>query len=407
MTQITITEKQARTIVAHAQLLGSEKIQAKGKELVARTIEKLGYVQIDTISVVERAHHHTLWSRCRGYAPEMLHELMADDRRIFEYWAHAASYIPMTDYRYYLPLMIRYRTAKIAWAQDLLAKHGHLMSEILDRIRKEGPLSSKDFKPPPGMKRGTWWDWKPAKMVLELLFWQGELMITCRRNFQRVYDLTERVLPQGTDTRIPDTSELAGFFVLRALNALGIASQKDIHDHIPVVGAANIESSIQDQIRTGDVCEIRIDKDDKEKYYILKNNLESGLMDKHVPDQVHILSPFDNLLILRKRVKRIFHFDYAIECYTPASKRQFGYFVLPVMHGNRLVGRLDSKADRKTKTLIINRLGLEPGFKPGIRFVHQLALKIKEFCTFNGCLDVRILDAMPGILKADLEKRLD
>jgi len=182
--QLTLSLSDARRLALRGQLLDGGCALPTGVEGVARTIERLGYVQIDTIAAVNRAHHHTLWVRCPDYDPEMLHALQSEDRRVFEYWAHAMAYLPMSDYRYYVPQMNRIREHGTPWMRDWKKKHGAVLDVVLGRIRAEGPLTSKDFEPPPGTKRGTWWDWKPAKRALELLFWQGDLMIAERRNFQ-------------------------------------------------------------------------------------------------------------------------------------------------------------------------------------------------------------------------------
>ena len=195
MKETRISPEIARKIALKAQLLDGSMKFPKGKEGVAQAIEKLGYVQIDTINIIERAHNHTLWTRRPDYKPEMLHELQSRDRRVFEYWGHAASYLPTTDYRYYIPMMRSFADPKSKWVQGRFKKYGHLMKPILERIRKEGALSSRNFETLTDKSRGTWWDWRPSKVALELLFWKGDLMITERRNFQRVYDLTERVLP--------------------------------------------------------------------------------------------------------------------------------------------------------------------------------------------------------------------
>ena len=196
-----ISLPKARRLAIHAQGLGGRWKLPKGKEGAAQAVERLGYVQVDTIAVVQRAHHHTLWARCPDYTPAMLGELQAKDRRVFEYWANAASYVPMADYRYYVPRMRAAATRHSAW---YLSDEGRkLRDHVRDRIRAEGPLGSADFKAPEGRKRGSWWDWKPAKQALEWLFDMGELMVTQRRHFHRIYDLTERVLPSCIDTAPP------------------------------------------------------------------------------------------------------------------------------------------------------------------------------------------------------------
>jgi len=174
-------------------------------------IRRLGYVQIDTISVIRRAHHHTLWNRCRGYRADTLHRLQAEERKIFEYWGHAASYLPMEDYRFYIPQMKRYFDPKGKWVKNRYREYGHLMDGMLERIRREGPLGSRDFKSEERTGNSAWGNWKPAKIVLELLFWRGELMVTRRENFHRIYDLTERVLPRASIPPFPLRRSWAAF----------------------------------------------------------------------------------------------------------------------------------------------------------------------------------------------------
>ena len=192
----TLSLEQARRLTLRAQLLDGRGRPPRGKEGVARTIEHLGYVQIDTISVVQRAHHHTLWNRRADYDPTMLHALQATDRRVFEYWGHAASYLPLSDYRFYLPKMQSFQTPSSRWERDRLEKHGHLMKPVLERIREEGPLSSKDFKAPPDTKRGTWWDWNirvVVPVVLSALFvWS--LYDTVTREGGYLYDKSGQLL---------------------------------------------------------------------------------------------------------------------------------------------------------------------------------------------------------------------
>ena len=187
-------------------------------------IEKLGYIQVDTLAVVQRAHHHTLWTRCPDYKPEFLHQLQTEDKKAFEYWGHAASYLSMCDFRYYLPLKKSYYDPYGKWEKARLEKYGYMVKPVLERIRQEGPLGSKDFKSPKGTKAGNWWNWRPTKVALELLFWRGDLMIKERRNFQRIYEMADRFLSDGVDTTMPGDEEVAQFCIQRALNAHGIAS---------------------------------------------------------------------------------------------------------------------------------------------------------------------------------------
>src|SRR5512137_1942744 len=165
----SISEKTARRLVLHAQLLDGRTKIKKGKAGVAQAIGHLGYVQIDTIAVIERAHHHTLWTRVPGYRPEHLHQAHAVDRSVFEYWGHAASFLPMGDYRFYIPMMRGFLDPKGGWYRGWGEKYGDHLQPVLKRIREEGPLAARDFANPTGRGRGPWWDWKPAKAALEML----------------------------------------------------------------------------------------------------------------------------------------------------------------------------------------------------------------------------------------------
>ena len=196
--------------------------QADCMSRAAVNLERLGYVQLDTISVVERAHHHILWSRDREYRPSVLPALEGEPRQTFEYWAHAAAYLPLSDYRYCLPRMRRIAVQGHEW----FASDRRIEEWVLNRIRAEGPLRSQDFES--NGPRGPWWDWKPAKAALEYLFQSGELMVAARPGFQKLYDLTERVLPAGTDTSFPSEAEMGDWYVRRALSALGIFTLADI-----------------------------------------------------------------------------------------------------------------------------------------------------------------------------------
>lgn len=397
-----ITPEITRKLILHSQLLDGESNLPAGKERAAQVIEKLGYVQIDTISRVERAHHHTLWSRFSDYHPAMLHELQVKDKRIFEYWGHEASYLPMRDYRYYLPRMRSFEDPQVGWHRNLLEKYRHLTPQILDRIRQEGPLSSKNFERPAGTKQGGWWDWKPAKTALELLFWQGKLMVVERRGFQRVYDLTERVLPAGVDTRYPDDEELGQFLVHRALQSMAVASEREILKHLGGATQPLISKSLHDLLDKGEVVELELEGDKSKLYYAFTNMLD--LKNQKDKPQLHILSPFDNLIIQRDRTKRLFDFEFTLQCYLPAEKRKIGYFLLPILWDGRFMARMDVQADRKNKILIIHNLVFEPGFHDFDQFIEPFMKKLIAYTKFNGCQKIFIEKTSPAKIKTSLKR---
>ncbi|MBN1780012.1 YcaQ family DNA glycosylase [bacterium] len=382
---MTLTE--ARQLAVGRQRFAFSHGMTGEKDGVFRTVAHLGYVQIDTISVVERAHHHTLWNRVPGYRPGDLDALLSRDRRIFEYWGHAASYLPLEDYRFYMRRMRAFSDPVSKWEKDRMQKYGHLMPEVLKRIRDEGPLGSRDFENTEERREG--WHPKPVKAALEMLFYQGRLMVKERQNFQKIYDLTERVLPDWVDVTEPDDEACGAFFVRRALNAHGIADEKSILDYIDSGEKPVIRTALNRLVETEEVVHVAIDELPGKKYYGLRNVLENP--DSGPGGHVHvlILSPFDNAFILRDRVRDLFGFDYAIECYTLPAKRKFGYFVMPILWNNRFVGRLDPAADRASDTLTVKALYFEADFKPGDAFIVAFADALKRFARFNGCNSVR------------------
>ena len=220
-------------------------------EVTRRIIRHLGYVQIDTISVIERAHHHTLWNRHPRYRTGHLSQLVARGR-IFEYWAHAAAYLPMEAYRFALPRMWAERQGTGRWH----TKDAKLMRRILARIRDEGPLRSRDFADPPSDKRAMW-DWKPSKYALEQLFMEGQIMAVRREGFNKVYDLTERVLPSDVDTSTPSTSEFARFLIESFLRAHGLGRVTDFV-HLRQGMRAPVQGVVDEMCRTGELLQLRV-----------------------------------------------------------------------------------------------------------------------------------------------------
>lgn len=381
-----VSSATARRLALSVQGLAGGWKLPKGKEGVAQTVERLGYVQIDTIAVVARAHHHTLWARRPDYAPRMLHELLAEDRRIFEYWCPAASYVPMSDYRFYIPAMRRRHTP---WFRA----NAKLVRQVKARIRREGPLGSADFAAPEGEKR-SWWGWKPAKHALEILFAAGEVMISERRNFQRRYDLAERVLPSSVDTRVPAKRELDRFRVVRALRHAGVATGSELGWATHRRAAPG--RALQELLQSREVTAFGIEDLDDDPCYALTEVLETVAKKKARRRDVHILSPFDNLVIRRGRLQRLFGFACKLECYLPAARRRYGYFCLPILWGDAFVARIDAKAERKARRLLVKRLIFEPGFAGHEKFLPPLARKLYDFAAFNGCDTVAVERTIPA-----------
>lgn len=393
-----ISTKDARRLFLLRQGLWRSQQFGRGKGAVLKAIEALGHVQIDTISVVDRAHHHILKTRVPNYTETMLDHLQWRDRKIFEFWAHAASYLPLSEYRYYLPMMTGFRKQR--------TPDKKLAGEILARIRSDGPLQSRHFENPAGRNASGWWDWKPAKRVLETLFLQGELMIARRDGFQKVYDLTERVLPTDVDTTMPGTEEWCRFIAARMIRSLGAATAMDIGYARTTIRRFTGKAMQADIVRTlealtesGDVLAVSWED---EVLYTTPDLLRQipGRLGRR---QLYFLSPFDNLVINRKRTRALFGFDYQLECYVPEAKRRYGYFCLPILWGDEFIGRLDAKAVRATGEFEARSLQLEPEVRLDDRLIRQLADSLADFAAANNCDRVRVLETRPATLGPTLQ----
>ncbi len=385
---IELTKDEARKIALHGQF--DFNVQTD----IASIIDHLGYVQIDSISVVERAHHHVLWSRYHEYRNLILTRLQEHPRQVFEYWSHAAAYLPLHLYRYSLPRMKRVRDKGFDWFPiDKKA-----MALALETIEREGPKQAKDFKAPESRKGTGWWDWKPMKIALEYLFHEGNLMVVTRKNFQKVYDLPERVLPAQTDSRMPTDHEMATYLIVQALRALGIVSEKDI-GYQRKEGTAKIKTVLAEKIENKEITKVSIPGVNR-SYYVQTPLLEQLVVPSVLPNfSVRILSPFDNLVINRLRLTELFDFDYQLECYTPKEKRVYGYFSLLILYDHRFIGIVDAKAERKDKKLVVNHLHIS--HMPGNTdlFLHALAQELEAYARFNGCTHIEIDRVFPEKVK--------
>jgi uncharacterized protein YcaQ len=375
MDSLILTKSQARKIILHAAGLSKRGQFGKGKQAVYKLIEHLGFVQIDTIYVVERAHHHAIVSRVPDYKTEWLDQLQADGK-IFEFWTYAAGYIPMHDFRFSLPLKASFLSRRKTMAQA----ETNLMKKVLDRISREGPLMARDFENDRVTKSAGWWDWRPSKLALERLHLDGRLMTVGRKGFQKVYDLPANIIPVSIDTAMPTTEEFARHVIRRSLKALGIAYLKDI-----IYNARYVNNSIKPELEKlvyeGEVCEVEVKGLTGPPFYMLSEYKGRKIA---LAGDAFILSPFDVLNVYRHRLKSFFDFDYQVECFVPQPKRKYGYFSLPILVGDTFVGRMDSKADRKQRTLIIQNLHFE-SVKLTRPTVTKICDTIKTFAKFNQC----------------------
>lgn len=409
MTVESLSLPEARRIAFEAQLRGVNSKRNTGAGNALTVISRLGYVQIDTISVVERAHELTIRSRAPDYMPRTVFDLLKE-KSIFEYWGRQASFLPIADFRYYQPMKKNF-LSRSGWARRQFEEHRAMVDTVMDRIKAEGPLEAKDFAAPPGETSAGWWDWKPAKRVLEALYWKGDLMISERRGFRKVYDLTETVLPPGVETDEPDDNEVADFVVRRALAAHGFAAESEIRDYLQLANRKNISEALARQLSADEIIEVGIERLSEHTFYAIPGILAAlagseALESGRTAPRVDIFSPFDSMVINRLRLKRLFNFDYKLECYIPASKRRFGYFSLPVAWNNDFCCRLDPKAERKTGVLRVKNLVFEKVFDDYDRMLPVLATELERFARFNGCSTIKIEKTEPGWVKPLLRRSL-
>jgi uncharacterized protein len=388
----SLSIQQARKLVLLSQKLPPAKQTGRAIAATLSAIEHLGYIQIDTISAIQRAHHHTLWNRNPRYRTSHLSQLVAD-KKVFEYWSHAAAYLPMRDYRYTLP---RKQAIANGDQNHWYERDEGLMKSVLKRIAAEGPLMAKAFAHT-GKKSGDWRS-KPAKRALEYLFMQGELMVPYRVNFHKVYDLTERVLPENTDTTLPDPKKYARFLITRYLQANGLGQAAEI-SYLLKNTKPLVLDALQEMVSNGEILQIRVGS---HHYFALPASL--ALLSKPLArSKLKILSPFDNLLIQRKRMQALFNFDYSIECYLPEAKRQYGYFSLPVLWDGKLVARMDCKTERKKSRLHIHHLALEHRLVKTDAFALALSKELVSFLPFNHCSHLRLHRTSPASFKPVLQ----
>ncbi len=390
---LSLTLAEARALSLRAQGLAEDPAPfALGPAGALAALQHLGYVQVDTINVIQRAHHHVLWSRVPDYRPEYLHALQAQ-ATAFEYWNHAASYLPTSDYRYSLPLMRKYRT-EFQWCEDTPELRAS-MRRMLKLIRAHGPLRLSDIDSKD--KSASWSDeglGKIERRALRQLWMRGDLMIRSRHGMQKVFDLTDNVLPPGTDRQFPTPRATAEFHVRRALRALGVARLPELHYLRDASHASSVRAALQRLLKTKEATEVQVEG---ATAYTLTSSLDLTAPIKDTP--ARILSPFDNLTIQRKRLKWLFHFDYVTEIYVPAEKRKFGYFTLPILWHDQLIGRMDAKADRPSRKLIIHRLDFEPSFRDFKEVQPALKESLAAFTRFQDCDTYSITRLEPKIAR--------
>ncbi len=400
-----------RTLALHAQGLAEpgRTAPAPSQGTIVELVKRLGCVQIDTLQMVQRSQYLVLWSRLGCYKPEYFDRLVYQpgERQFFEYWKHAAAIIPLEEYRYHLPLMRWFQEGNHHWNSDWLEKPGsrELVEHVRSRLAKEGSLRASDFKSDEG-PRGTWWDWKPAKQALEYLFNTGEVMIANRVNFQRVYDLKERVLPEWVDTTEVTVEERDRFRVSQAVKALGVCEPAQAADYL-WTRRTEIPPIMKQLIKSGEVVVIQgecWDNSVKDLVVHRQNmdKLEQAASGAMTSLRTTFLSPFDSLFWARGRDISFWNFSQTLEAYKRSQDRIWGYFCLPILYKDRLVGRFDPKLDRKNQVLHLKALHLEPGVRLEDEMITDIAACMRDFLEFHQADELLIEESKPKQFGHDL-----
>ena len=428
VTALHLSIEEARALTVAAQGLLDPPPAKPTRDDVLAMIERLGVVQIDTINVVRRSQYLVLWSRLGAYDETHFDNLLYPDRAIFEYWCHAASILPMSDYPLYRAMMdgadrLLYDDYR-HWADE----HPEIVATTVNAIRARGPLASADFERPNDGRRAKAWDWyglKETRVALEVLWTLGDLMVHSRRGGQKVYDLREHVeremaergLPGHLNGHVAPEEERIAYFIRRTLEALGVVLPSWLFDYFRMVwprtltrgGNPQARRLLEAQVAAGHAVRVEIEGI-REAAYLSTARLADleRLRAGARPQRTTLLSPFDNLLWdrSRARARTLFDFEVLLETYVVPEKRRYGYYTLAILHQGRLVGRLDPKMARDTGTLIVRALFLEPGVQVDAALVDGIAGALRDLARFLGAATITVERSEPAKLAARIQRKV-
>ncbi|MEP7042260.1 MAG: crosslink repair DNA glycosylase YcaQ family protein [Dokdonella sp.] len=411
---IRISSQQARLLHLAAQGLLKRPRRRARKLDVLEAITRMRVLQIDTINVVARSPYLVLFSRLGAYRKEWLEEWLAAGA-IFECWAHEASFAPSADYALH---RCHAHSRDAHWsmknAQRMRREHSEQVDALLAHVRAHGAVKAADFERVDGAGGGGWWGWKNEKRWLEALFALGELMIARRENFQRVYDLAERVLANARANGVVVADEDAASeqvmrreFTLGGVRALGVTQARWINDYFRS-GRKLKDADLDAFVEAGELLRIEV-AEWKNSAYVHADHREllgTAAAGRLRTTHTTLLSPFDPVVWDRERATAMFGFDYRIECYTPAPKRKYGYYVLPILHQGRLVGRLDAKAHRADGVFEVKALYLEAAIAPTAVLADALVPAIQRCADWHATTQVKLGRCEPKEFKRELRAAL-
>ncbi len=345
-----LTKAQARRIWLRAQRLDTSSPFGEGPQATAAAVEHLGYVQIDTINVIERSHHHILWTRNPAYRRADLRQAQSVDKTVFEYWTHALSYVPTKDLRYFMPAMRRHQREGHKWLSSVKPAD---LRKVMRLIRRDGALTIRDIDDDVLVdKEHLWASRKPSKRALQLAFYEGRLTISERNGMLKTYELMQRHFGWDRPPKPASAREATAYLLDRALRAQGVVSLDSIC-HLDAPSKPQVRRLIEARVRRHELVPVALEGAGKQEHWARPDALETA--GEGASELVHILSPFDPLIIQRKRTHLFFDYEHRFEAYVPREKRVFGYFALPVLLGDGIVAALDLKTDRKSRKLLVQK----------------------------------------------------
>jgi uncharacterized protein len=391
---------QARRLALQAQQFGSRRSVLRTVPALAGVVRRLGLLQMDSVNVVVRAHYMPLFSRRGPYSVDLLHRAAYGSRALFEYWGHEASLIPVEWQPLFRWRMQQARDGTGTWGflKRYANDHQDLIASALAQIRERGPLAAGELAAP-GKAKGGWWGWSQGKEIMEWLFWSGQVSTAQRRNFERLYDLTERVLPpEVVAAATPSREDAQRELMTIAADALGVATLRDLRDYfrLPTADAA---ARLKELLEAGALQPVTVEGWKQLAYVPASIRVPRAIA------TTALLSPFDSLIWERQRTERLFDFHYRIEIYTPAHKRQHGYYVLPLLWNERLAARVDLKSDRQRARLQVRGGSVEAGIKVK-QVLEPLAQQLQSMAQWLGLETFEVTSRRGELLKSLRQVRL-
>ena len=387
--QMTLSQVQARQLFLDVQGLLEPLHRRFTRQALYDLIVRLGFVQVDSIRTVERAHHLTLFARSARYRPDVLRVLLEDERLLFENWTHDAAVIPMPWYPYWQCRFVQARAhfaQRVAWQRRLGPNAADVLERIRQQVRQQGPVMTRDFADPREPGTGVWWGWGPSKTALEYLWRTGELAVCQRRHFHKVYDLAERVIPATYLSRTPNREAYVDWACSTALNRLGFATPSELSAFWAFLSLREARAWCEHHLGTT-VLKVTVESADGSppRQVYARHDIDELIRRlPTAPSRVRFLSPFDPVIRDRRRTKRLFNFDYRFEAFVPEPLRQYGYYVLPMLERDRFIGRIDLKYERRSRALVVKGIWFESGVKRTKMRNQHIVAELERYGAFVG-----------------------